>query len=599
MNRTPDVRAARQTNRWGLGCCALLLLAFVGLGVHLALIETHMSARLIEHRDDQRTRSIAVAPMRGMILDTRGRILAGTTMEPSVFADPAVVQDIPATCAQLAPILGMPPAALAERIAGAKSPEFVWLARRVSQEQAAAVTERKLRGIGIRPEPQRQYPNGTLLAHVLGFVGIDGHGLEGVELGFDRDLAGVAGRYRTTCDARRRPLWTQQAVPDEFRHGNHVVLTIDLVIQSLVEDVLFETVRHFHAESGVALAMSPSDGHLLAMASVPTFDPNHYNDFSVDARRNRCITDPVEPGSCFKPFIMSAALAEGRVALDEQVDCGPGEWRFPMTRGVRRLRDTHPNGVITFEEVLVESSNIGMAHVGMRLGIPTLYRYVRAFGFGERTGIELPGESAGILSPLKRWTSFSKTSVPIGQELAVTPLQLLTAFAALVNGGERHAPTAVQRLLDAGGQPLETQEAPAPRPAIPASAARQVAQRALVRVVNDSHHNIQLDGYQAIGKTGTAEVPYPDRPGYEPGAYLASFLGAAPAEDPQIAVVVMIRKPDPSIGYYGGLVSGPAVKKILERTLAYWNVPSDRGPWAERNAISLANPVAPISQATD
>ncbi|MCH8964149.1 MAG: penicillin-binding protein 2 [Planctomycetes bacterium] len=325
----------------------------------------------------------------------------------------------------------------------------------------------------------------------------------------------------------------------------------------------------------MGIVMSPRDGDVIAMAGYPTFDPNYHSESPSAHKRNRCLTDPVEPGSCFKPLIMSAALSEGVARLDETVDCGSGVWFF----GSRRMRDTHANGKLTFEDVLVKSSNIGMGHIGTRLGNKALYEYVRAYGFGARTGISLPGESAGILAPLRKWSSYSKTSIPIGQELAVTPIQLATAFAALVNGGTLRPPRLVRMVLDSAGKQTTPDHQPRPpRQVVPREVADAVAKQALVRMVNESPHDIKLAKYQVLGKTGTAQVPYRNRRGYEPDAYIGSFLGAAPAHDPVVSVIVMIRKPKRSLGYYGGKVAGPAVREIIQKTLAYWDIPPDRDP---------------------
>ena len=430
-----------------------------------------------------------------------------------------------------------------------------------------------MKGVAIRDEPFRFYPNGTSLAHVLGFVNNDSQGLEGAELQFNEILTGRPGVSQSWCDTRRRPLWPKTNSPVIPTDGQHVVLTIDVVIQEFLQEALQQATERFRAESAVGIVMSPQSGDVLAMACHPTFDPNYHQEYAVGQRRNRCVTDPVEPGSCFKPLIMAAALAEGVASLDEVVDCGAGVWYF----GKRRIRDTHANGRLTFEQVLVKSSNIGMGHIGTRLGNERLYHYVRAYGFGEPTGIELPGENAGIVLPLSRWTSYSKTSVPFGQELAVTPIQLLTAFSALVGTGTWRQPNIVRAVLDPAGRSVSgVRTHRTTRAVVQPHIADAVAKRALVRVVNESHHDIKLARHQAIGKTGTAQVPYRDRRGYEPDAYLSSFLGAAPAHDPVMAVLVMVTRPSKALGYYGGKVAGPAVKQIMDKTLAYWDVPPDR-----------------------
>lgn len=545
---------------------------FIGLSVRLIYIQTEMGPHLRAYRDDQQTMSIRLEARRGLILDTQGRILAGSETTSSIYVDPALISDVDQVSSQLAPILGLAPKEISESINIRRHKRFVRLAREASSAQADAVRALSHPGVGVMPEAHRTYPHGSLLAHVLGFVNIDGAGLEGLELQYDTLLGGQPGGYETECDNRRRPIRSTAAGVRHPVDGRHLVLTIDLVIQAFMEEAIKNAAEEFRAESAVGIAISPASGDVLAMACYPTFDSNHIAEYPAEVRRNRCLTDPVEPGSCFKPFILAAALAERVARLDEYVDCGDGVWSFDR----RVLHDTHANGRITFEEVLIKSSNIGMGHLGTRLGNNRLYGYLRDFGYGKPTGIDLPGENGGIVFPIKRWSAYSKTSIPMGQEIAVTPIQLVSAFAALANGGELLQPRIVRAALDpVSPAPLGEMAKAKSRRVIPEPIALAVAQGVMVRLVNETHHKVQLAQYQALGKTGTAQIPRCNRRGYEPDAYLSSFLGAAPAHDPQIAVLIMVRKPKKSLGYYGGTVAGPAVRNVLAQTLAYWNVPPD------------------------
>ncbi|MCH8969039.1 MAG: penicillin-binding protein 2, partial [Planctomycetes bacterium] len=380
----------QSTNRWGHVCVGIVVLCFAGLSGRLVYLQTAARPRALSHRDRQQTRRVDLHAQRGSIFDTRGRLLAASEPQPSVFGDPQRIKDIGHAASQLAAILGTSRDRLIERIERRRHTRFVWLARKVSPGEAQAVRALDLAGIGIKDESHRFYPNGPALAHVLGFVNIDGVGLEGLELQFNDLLSGESAAQYAWCDLRRRPIWRKSESSTAPTHGDNLVLTIDLVIQRYVEEALEHAVTQFQAESGVGIVMSPRDGDVIAMAGYPTFDPNYHREYPSAHKRNRCLTDPVEPGSCFKPLIMSAALSEGVARLDETVDCGKGVWFF----GSRRMRDTHANGKLTFEDVLVKSSNIGMGHIGTRLGNKALYEYVRAYGFGARTGISLPGESA-------------------------------------------------------------------------------------------------------------------------------------------------------------------------------------------------------------
>lgn len=562
-SRSPDA-LSRWAHLWIIAVFACFL---CGAG-RLVYIQDRLSDRLLAYRDDQQTRQIILPAKRGMILDTRGRILAGSQTAPSVFADPQLVRNPDVLAEQLATFLGTDSLGLIEKLHERRDSRFVWIARHISAAEAQAIRALQLSGVRVIDEDRRFYPNGPLLAHVLGFVDIDGRGLEGLELYYDDRLSGQPGKHLTTCDAGRRPLLTRIDNLSQPAHGAHLVLTIDATLQSFAEETLRNTVRRFEAQSGVAIVMAPQKGDILAMCAYPTFDPNHHRDYAPDHKRNRCLTDPVEPGSIFKPFIIASALDRGIISPQERFDCGQGVWYF----GSRRIRDTHDNGLLTVEGILVKSSNIGMGKIGTLMGNEALYEAVRNLGFGSKSGVDLPGENDGIVVPLSRWTSYSTTSVPMGQELAVTPIQLICAFATLLNHGRCTTPRVVRGWLDPADNALIPAPTPDARPVLSNQVADVVARQMMARMVSESHHDIQLAQHRMVGKTGTAQVPFDDRRGYEPGAYLASFIGAAPANDPQVAVLMMIRKPNSSIAYYGGAVAGPAVRDIVAYTLSYWNM---------------------------
>jgi cell division protein FtsI/penicillin-binding protein 2 len=318
--------------------------------------------------------------------------------------------------------------------------------------------------------------------------------------------------------------------------------------------------------------MSPRTGEILAMACEPSFEPARYREFEASRRRNRTITDPVEPGSTFKPFIAAGALHLGYVSTTEMIDCRDGLHYF----GDRRVHDTSPHGRLDLRGIIVHSSNIGMGMLGERMGNRSLRDTLVAFGFDRATQAGLPGESGGIVPALRRWTSYSTTSVPMGQEIAVTPLQLANAFCALVNGGYLLRPRLVRERIDGDGRTLDRHDRPAViRRVLTEQVADYFAEAVLPGVVERGPNLLETGQYTMGGKTGTAQVPYVDRRGYEPNAYLSSFIGAAPVSDPQIVVLVMIRKPDPSQGYYGRVVAGPVVGDIVRSTLQYLGVPPD------------------------
>jgi cell division protein FtsI (penicillin-binding protein 3) len=487
----------------------------------------------------------------------------------SVFADPFVVEDPADAAAKAAPVLGMTADELYRILAEDRKQRFVWLKRRVSPETAEAVQRLRVFGIGLAAEGERHYPNGSLAAHVLGFVGQDEQGLEGLEQMFDTRLAGRKGQAYILADRRRRPIWSE---PDQFvpaEDGEHLVLTIDAMIQAWAEEAVAEAREKFHAASATAIVMDPRTGAILALANVPTFDPNRYSESPVDARRNRAVTDPSPPGSCAKPFFAAVALERNAVRLGEVLYCEDGYW------AAAKLHDAgHRYGNLTFEEILIKSSNIGMAKLGKRLGNERLYAGLEAFGFGRRTGVWLPGESAGCVHPLARWTKYSTTRIPFGQEFSATPLQLLTAFAAIANEGRLVRPQIVRGALDGRGEVVADLAKPQiVGQAIRPETARTMIQQVLVGVVERGTGTAcRLEGYRVFGKTGTAQKIDPETGAVSHTRFIGTFLGGAPAEAPRIVVLVSVNEPDRSLGYYGGTVAAPAVKKILQEALPYLGV---------------------------
>jgi cell division protein FtsI/penicillin-binding protein 2 len=561
----------------------LLLLAMAGLVGRLVDLQLGGGDRALAYALPRRVSTVPVMARRGMVLDVRGRILAGSRLTNTVFADPWLLaepsdgDDWPSAelIRSLSEILQQEPGELRAQITANPSKRFVTLARQVDDSAAERVRELRVFGVGVISEPVREYPMGSLFAHGLGFVGREGKGLEGLEAALDDVLTGHDGHKTVIKDASQRHLWLDEDGGFEPPvDGHDVVLSIDAVVQEIAERHLGEAVAQFEAPAGSLLVMDPRTGELLALANWPTFDPNNFQQADADARRDRAITDPVEPGSIFKPFVAATALKEKVVNTEELIFCHNGLAVF----GKRMLHDVHPYGQLTFKEIVAKSSNIGMAQLGLRLGNARIEPTLRAFGFGSPTGIELPGESGGILLPLNTWTSYSTTSLPMGQEISVTPLQVITAFSAIVNGGTLMRPRVVRGIVSADGEVIEDRSQPiVRRQVLDAKTADYMRDVVLTAVVNEgTGKRVQLDEYQVCGKTGTAQVARKDGKGYEPGAYTSSFVGAAPASDPRVAVLCMIYRPNASKGYYGSTVSGPAVREVIRETLAYLRVPPDR-----------------------
>ncbi|MCB9850396.1 MAG: penicillin-binding protein 2 [Phycisphaerales bacterium] len=562
----PDARSQVRMAGFLLACLGV---AFVGLLFRLVYIDTALAPRLQAIAEQQQETLSMIPARRGSILDTRGRVLAVSQMRYSVFADPELVEQKDETARVLSHVLEMSAGEIENEMWASGSPRFCWLQRRVDEVTADAVRGLKLTGIGLHPEFERDWPMHETACQVIGIVGSDGKGLEGVELAYNAHLSGTPGERNVRRDARRHALGAGADGLAPPVDGGHVLLTIDSVIQTIVEERLADQVQQFEAESGVAVVMSPKTGEVLALANVPTFDVNRYNDFDASLRRDRAITDPVEPGSIFKPVVMAGALDGGFVHVTEQIDCHNGMFSF----GGRIIHDTHPKSILDPRGIIVHSSNIGMGIIGERMGNKVLRETLSKFGLGALTQVGLPGESEGIVPPLKQWNRYSTTSVPMGHEVAVTPLQLAAAFSAVVNHGVLLRPRIVRAKLGADYAPVEEFDEPEMIQRVMApEVADYIRREMLTGVVEEGGEPLDASPYAMCGKTGTAQVPYTNRRGYEPNAYLSSFVGAAPVDDPEIVVLVMIRKPNRAIGYYGRVVSGPVVRDVVRSVLAYLEV---------------------------
>jgi len=560
--------------RSGAALLGAVILLLAALGGRVVYINSVPGPRLVAAAQQQRLGRTVVSARRGTIFDARGRVLAVSLQMPDVFVDPGHVQDIDSLAVELGARLNVSSVNIADAVRRRAHTRFVPIARRVDSVTADAARTLRSQAVGLIDGPVRTYPTGEVMAHVLGFVGSDNHGLEGLELTYDEHLSGQDGRRSTIRDGRRRVLWPLEQDGHPPVDGGHVVLTVDAEIQRIAKEALEDAVASFEAESGVAIVMSPTTGDVLAMVCTPSYDPHNAATTPEELRRNRAVTDPTEPGSTFKPFIASGALDGGYVPADEKIDCKMGSYRF----GRRLVTDVSPHGMMNLSEIVTKSSNIGMGLIAERMGNEALYDTIRRFGFGDPVDIDYPGESAGVVYPLSQWTSYSATSVSFGYEVAVTPLQLLTAFCSLVNDGILLRPRLVGALLAPDGRVVKSFDSPEiVRRVVSSETARLMAKEVLVAVVEGgSGRQARLRNYRVLGKTGTAKLPYTDRGGYESDAYLATFVGAAPVDDPRVAAVVMVRRPNARLGYYGGTVAAPAVATILEEALMYLEVPPER-----------------------
>ena len=528
----------------------------------------------------QQERTLALQPVRGSIIDRNGRILAESIAAESIYADPQAIVDRGQTSKALASVtaLQMDAREIATKLTSASG--FVWIARQLPLETTAAVKALKLPGVYFLDEHRRSYPRAMLAANVVGYAGVDGEGLAGIEHSFDAQVRGRAGRVTLLRDARRGMYLVGGEGPNRPIDGNDVVLTIDSVVQFIAERALGRAVEQYHAAGGVAIVMDPRDGRILAMASNPSFDPNRYRDFSPDERRNRAVQDQYEPGSTFKIVTASAGLEEGVVTPSQILDCGDGFIQIGNTQIHEHGHNRY--GLITFEDVMVHSSNVGAIRVGLALGQERFYRYIRRFGFGERSGVALPGEAQGRVRRTEQWSQLSNASMSIGQEIGTTPLQVLSAIATVANGGLRVQPRIVEKVIDAKGNAIYTPPQAAPVRVISEKTAAVLNEILKTVVARGTGVQAALAEHVVAGKTGTAQKA--GRGGYT-DKVVASFGGYVPADRPQLAILVVVDEPKGS--EYGGTVAAPAFKEIAESTLRYLNVP----PSVPARTIDVAAPM--------
>jgi cell division protein FtsI (penicillin-binding protein 3) len=552
---------------------SLVILAFWGGGIvyRLAQLQIRDHEHYSLRAQSQHHRKVELQAPRGTIFDARGRELAVSIEVDSVWVDPSRVEDTAAMAGQLAEVLKIDRQALTRSMDGAR--EFAWVARLLDPPQAAAVRELRLPGVGYLKESKRYYPMRQVASQVVGFAGVDDRGLEGIEGAYNDLVAGKAARRGVLRDARRGTVLLPSLSFRDPQPGEDLYLTIDIWIQYLLEKELAAAVERTEAKSGTALILDPNSGAILAMASVPTFDPNRFGDYGRDEWRNRAVTDAVEPGSTFKMVTAAAALEANLVDPADIFDCENGS---VVVKG-KRIHDHHPFDQLTFREVIAKSSNVGAIKVGLLAGERALYEQIRKFGFGRLTGIDLPGESAGILEPVDRWHKRAVAYISFGQGISVTAVQLASAFAAVANGGHLYRPYVLDAVGREGARQSVGDKPEVVGRAISGSTARTL-ERLLEAVVEEgTGKKAAIDGYRVAGKTGTAQKAAATG-GYAQGRYVASFVGFAPARQPRLVGFVALDEPNPRIGYHGGDVAAPVFSAVVGPALLYLGVPPERQP---------------------
>ena len=549
------------------------LVFLIGLGTivgRAVYLQIFFGPALAEKASGQYEKTIQTNGKRGSIFDARMREVAVSIETLSLAAFPRKIQDARQTARAIARILKVKPQSIAGKLASDRS--FVWIKRQITPKEAQAIRELQLKGLEFLPEHSRYYPNRTLAAQLVGFTGIDGKGLEGIEYLFDAELTGRKQIATVLKDAFGRGFEAQEDMTANTS-GNNVVLAIDGAIQHQAEKALQQAVETHKAKSGIAVVMDPRTGDILALAHVPLFNPNAFKDFSRMVRRNRAVSDAFEPGSTMKLFSAAAALESGCCTPHTIFYCENGSYRI----GANTVNDTKKHGWLSLQRIVKYSSNIGAVKIGETIGADTLRATLQRFGFGRPTGIEAPGETKGSLGANTRWSTFDVAAVSFGHGVSVSALQLTAAVSAIANGGVLMKPRAVLKVTDARGRAIRTFEPqPVGRVISPETAAAVTRMMEMVLTEGGTGVEAALNGYSACGKTGTAQKIGKDGT-YAKDLYVASFAGFTPLENPRLTILVVIDEPQGD--HYGGTVAAPVFREIAQSALGYLNVrPSERAP---------------------
>ncbi len=574
--------------RTGIACAsvALVFTVYSARLVHLQVSKHQEYSQLAAEKHTMRQ---VIHARRGLIFDRNGELLASNLPVRTVVADGSHIKDPEALARVAAPFLEMDEKELLAKLSSDR--KYIVIRREVAEDKVLelinALQDAKLRGLYYEPDAVRIYPNGQMLGHVLGFLDHEGNGIQGVELTMEKCLRGRDGYRYIEHDRTGREIMLYRGQEEPAEHGQNVRLTIDMGLQSILEEELDAAFRDLKPEMAVGILMDPSTGEILAMANRPCFDPNHPGDAKPEQMKNRAIIDMVEPGSTFKIVVASGALNEGTVNEKTSIYCENGAFSY----GGRVLRDHHGYGHMGVHDILVKSSNIGSAKMALMMGDTKFYEYVRRFGFGERTGIELPGEIPGLVHPPHRWDKLTITRMPMGQSIAVTPLQITMGMSVIANGGHLMAPQIVRSVEDSNGNIVLGKPPKVVREVVPAKTAAFVSD-ALSGVVGEggTAQLAKVAGFTVAGKTGTAQKVSP-KGGYDPGKYVVSFVGYLPQENPRFVCLVMVDDAKIASGLnYGGLVAAPIFSRIGERAARHLDlVPALRAEPASPLALQERN----------
>jgi len=545
--------------------CLCLLFGFGLIGCRLFYLQVLQSDAGAHQVQQQHQRTVVVQPDRGVIVDRQGHPLAMNVDVASIYVNPSSLKDPQQTARALAPVLDMRVAQLRTLFQHTQS--RVRVKRHIPENMAKRVEAMAIPGVEVTRGPQRFYPKGELGSHIVGFAGDDNQGLEGIEFHYESYLRGEKNLVQYQRDAKGGIISSLGShASTSPLTGYHVTLTIDEVIQFIAEDELAKAVRQSGAKSGTILIMDPMTGSILAWALYPTFDPNHFRKLSAKDWRNWAVTDPYEPGSTLKVVVAAAALEEGIMEPDTLIYGGDGQMSVAGTI----VHDHAKSSWMTFTEAVAHSSNVGVIKVAVELGPARMLQYLKAFGFGEKTGIDLSGESSGILRELNEWSGRSLSSLAMGQEIAVTPIQMLTAMSVVANGGWLMTPHVVSSVMDGHGQSILTTDLEPKRRPISAQTATRLSRILETVVESGTGKQAKLVGYRAAGKTGTSQKVDPQSGAYSSSNVIASFVGFVPVEQPRLAMLVVIDEPE--VGPWGGEAAAPVFGSVAKRVLPHLGI---------------------------
>lgn len=543
---------------------AFFLVLFIALASRAFQLQILSGKALKSLAQKQHTQTLLLQPDRGIIFDRNGEKMAATVMADSVCADPSKIDNPGEVAGRLAAILQTDRATLQKKLSGSKN--FCWLARRIPPEQVGLVQEMNVDGIFIVKEPKRYYPSGELAGHLIGFVGIDANGLEGLELRYDRYLKGAPEKLIWTRDAKGKRLIPRVETPETVQKENYnLVLTIDNRIQYLVESHLKAAVKDKGAKGGFAIVMDPKTGEILALANEFGFDPNRLSAVNAATGKNKAITDSFDPGSTFKPFLAAAALEEGVVKETDLFNCENGN--FAIADRVFHEANRKRHGSLSVHDILKYSSNIGSIKIAEKLGKEKFSQYIHKFGFGAKTGIDLPGEVNGLLRPVEKWTRVDAATIAFGQGISVTAIQLITALSSVANKGLLMKPFIVRGLMDRKGNLVQRYDPTAVRQVISPETAKRLTAilTDVVGMEDGTGKHARIVNVAVAGKTGTSQKFDFARRAYSSEKVRTSFMGFFPAEDPQIAILVVLDEPQRD--RWGGVAAAPVFKNIGEQLL--------------------------------